>query len=63
MHIKPPTIKQIIKWLLVAVIGIALGCAYSYIIKESFSKQTIIVFFCLYVYIIVFIKFLIRLFK
>lgn len=55
--------NKVIKYLLLALLGVVLGAVYSFIIKQSVNVETIVVFVALYVYFIVFIKFLIRLFR
>lgn len=56
-------VKKCFKYLFITLIGVSLAFLYSYIIKHTFNVETIIVFCCLYAYMILFIKFLIRLFK
>lgn len=68
-------VKIILKYLLIVILGIVLATVYSYIINhdfslglcvfspDDFSIEVIIVFFALYIYMILFVKLLIRLFK
>lgn len=56
-------LKTIFKYAILTFIGVSLAFLYSYIIHQNFTPETIIVFVVLYAYLVVFIKFLIRLFK
>ena len=55
--------KRIFKYIIFVLIGIVLAALYSLIIHHGISFETCIVFFVLYLYIIVFMKFLANLFK
>lgn len=54
---------RIFKYIIIVMIGIVLAVGYSFIINQGISLETCVVFFALYLYIIVFMKFLANLFK
>ena len=56
-------VKRVFKYIIIVLIGIVLAALYSLIIHQGISFETCIVFFVLYIYIIVFMKFLVNLFK
>lgn len=55
--------KLIFKYFIISIIGLILAVIYSFIIHSGISLETCIVFFVLYLYVIFFMKFLVRLFK
>lgn len=54
---------KILKYILLFLFGMTLSLGYSYLINGMFAVETSVVFFALYVYIVFFIKFLIKIFK
>ena len=56
-------LKKIFTYIFVIALGISLSLAYSYLINNSMHLETIVVFCILYTYVVVFFRFLIKLFK
>lgn len=56
-------VKKIFKYIGLFLLGFALAVSYSFITKTSIDIETVVMFFLLYLYMLFFVKFLIRLFK
>lgn len=56
-------VKKVCKYILIILLGLMLACIYSFILYSDYNIETIIVFILMYGYLLVFMKFLIRLFK
>ena len=56
-------VKKALAYIFIIILGSLLSLGYSLLINNALHLETIIVFFILYIYVVLFFKFLVKLFK